>query len=512
MPRIIRLFLFLALFFVASCTEIGSRLPLPFPTPAQHDLVVLIQPGPLTQTEDDNGNPGGLERDLIEAFAQELGVGVKYEIAEPGQFADRLVGTRYHLAAGWLSPVGHSPLQTSEPIFQSRDLIAQHEASLPLSELDDLAGKTVHVIAGSRQALSLKQLHTRLPALQIVEVSNGDVLDLLESLGERRIDYVAIDGYLRDLANQFVPNLRTSLTIGEEQAIVWSLGSNPNPELRAKANAFIQRVQRDGTLARLEDRYFGHLRRLGQADIVKFLGEIELTLPKYRRYFQAAQALTGLDWRLLAAVAYHESHWDPNATSYTNVRGIMMLTEDTADRLEIDNRLDPAQSILGGARYINQLKDTLPPEVEEPDRTWQALAAYNIGPGHFSAARALARQLKADPNAWYELKQVLPKLSQPKYAQQYKTGRARGGEAVILVENIRSYYDILLRNAPPFAPTSASAASLKRLVLEVEEKRRSYVKRANTARALAQGKAGDDEPGLRLPTINQSNEAIQRTE
>ena len=512
MRRLIRLFLFLGLIFVASCTEVGSRLPLPFPTPAQHDLVVLIQPGPLTQTEDDNGNPGGLERDLIEAFAQELGVGVKYEVAEASRFAERLVGTRYHIAAGWMSPVGHSPLQTSEPIFQSQDWIAQHEASLPLGELADLAGKTVHVIAGSRQALSLKQLQAQVPELKIAEVDSGDVLGLLESLGERRVSYVAIDGYLKDLANQFVPNLRTSLGIGAEHPIVWSLGTNPNPELRAKANAFIQRVQRDGTLARLEDRYFGHLRRLSQADIVKFLGEVELTLPKYRRYFQAAQALTGLDWRLIAAVAYHESHWDPNATSYTNVRGIMMLTEDTADRLEIDNRLDPAQSILGGARYINLLKDQLPPEVEEPDRTWQALAAYNIGPGHFSAARALARQLKADPNAWYELKQVLPKLSQAKYAQQFKTGRARGGEAVILVENIRSYYNILLRNAPPFAPTSASAASLKRLVLEVEEKRRSYVKRASTVRALAQAKDGDDEPGLRLPTITQSNEAIQRTE
>ena len=512
MRRLIRLFPFLAIFFIAGCTDVGSRLPLPFPTPAQRELVVLIQPGPLTLTEDDNGNQGGIERDLIEAFALELGVGVKYIVAEPGQFAAPLLDARYHLAAGWLSPVGDSPLKTSEPIFQSQDLIAQHEASLPLSDPRDLAGKTVHVIAGSRQALSLKQLRESLPELQVVEVDKGDILGLLEALGERRIEYVAIDSYLRDLANQFVPNLRTSLGIGPEQPVIWSLGANPNPELQAKVNAFIQRVQRDGTLARLEDRYFGHLRRLGQADIVKFLGEVELTLPKYRRYFQAAQTLTGLDWRLLAAVAYHESHWDPNATSYTNVRGIMMLTEETADRLEIDNRLDPAQSILGGARYINQLKDTLPSEVEEPDRTWQALAAYNIGPGHFSAARALARQLNADANAWYELKQVLPKLSQPKYARQYKTGRARGGEAVILVENIRSYYDILRRYAPHFAPTSATAANLKRLVREVEEKRRTYAKRTAAARAVAQDRAPAEGPGLRLPTIGQEDESSLRAE
>jgi membrane-bound lytic murein transglycosylase F len=116
-------------------------------------------------------------------------------------------------------------------------------------------------------------------------------------------------------------------------------------------------------------------------------GEIETTLPKFRKSFQAAQVLTGLDWRLVAAVAYQESQWDPNATSYTNVRGIMMLTEETADRLQVSNRLDANESILAGARYINLLKDLLPEETEEPDRTWLALAAYNIGPGHFNAAR-----------------------------------------------------------------------------------------------------------------------------
>src|SRR5574343_1684847 len=503
MRRLIRLFLFLGLIFVASCTEVGSRLPLPFPTPAQHDLVVLIQPGPLTQTEDDNGNPGGLERDLIEAFAQELGVGVKYEVAEASSFAERLVGTRYHIAAGWMSPVGHSPLETSEPIFQSQDWIAQHEASLPLGELADLAGKTVHVIAGSRQALSLKQLQAQVPDLKIAEVDSGDVLGLLESLGERRVSYVAIDGYLKDLANQFVPNLRTSLSIGADQPVVWSLGANPNPELRAKVNAFIQRVQRDGTLARLEDRYFGHLRRLSQAEIVKFLGEVELTLPKYRRYFQAAQALTGLDWRLIAAVAYHESHWDPNATSYTNVRGIMMLTEDTADRLQVSNRLDPGESILAGARYIAMLKEQLPDSVPEPDRTWLALAAYNIGPGHFNAARMLAKNLKSDPDSWYDMKRILPKLSQPKVYQQLKTGRARGGEAVILVENIRSYYDILQRNTAPFGPTPAAAESLKRLVAEVEERRKAYAKKIAASKAITTTETSDrtSSSPLKLPTI-----------
>ncbi len=187
----------------------------------------------------------------------------------------------------------------------------------------------------------------------------------------------------------------------------------------------------------------------------KFLGRTETMLPKLRKHFHTAQALSGLDWRLIAAVAYHESQWEPEATSPTGVRGIMMLTEETADHLGLSNRLDPRESIIAGARYLNTLKDLQGNHVQEPDRTWLALASYNIGPGHFNAARTLAKQLKADPTAWYEMKRILPLLAQPKYYERLKSGRARGGEAVILVENIRSYYDILVRHEPPYQPLHA---------------------------------------------------------
>jgi membrane-bound lytic murein transglycosylase F len=491
-----RLLTFSGLLIAASCGDVGSRLP--FPTPAQHDLVVLTSPGLMTYATDENGNPGGLEYDLTQAFAQELGVGVKYLVAEPDDLENQLGKERYHLAAAWLAPQADSGNQATPAIFQTRDILAQHEATLPLTELSQLAGKTVHVMAGSRQAVTLERLKAQLPGMTVVEIGQGDVLDLLEKLGNRQIDYVAIDESVEDIANQHIPNLRTTLPLGKTTPVVWLLGTHPNAELKARLDSFIERVQHDGTLARLEDRYLGHVRRLEQPDIVKFLGEIETTLPKFRKYFQAAQALTGLDWRLIAAIAYHESHWDPNATSYTNVRGIMMLTEETADRLEVSNRLDPSESILAGARYVNLLKEQLSEDVAEPDRTWLALAAYNLGPGHLNTARTLARQLKADPNSWYEMKSILPKLAQPKIYQQLKTGRARGGEAVILVENIRSYYDILQRNAQPFAPTPRSAEGLKQLVIEVEERRKAYVKRTAAARSIS-GLDGTTDPGLKLP-------------
>lgn len=443
---------------LAACSEqlpLLPHRPLPFPTPAQHDLVVLVSNGPLTYYSDDQGALQGLEHDLIEAFAQELGVGVKYLVVTPEEIESSLAAGKAHLAAAWLPAPGDSLQKTTPPILQSSDVLIQHEASLPLNDLDELRGRTVHALAGSRQMATLRELQRKIPDLQVVEYRDGDFFNLLESLGKRQIELVAIDSTLVQVAAQFMPAVQATLELGEAQPVVWWLGPKPNVELLARASAFVERAQRDGTLLRLEDRYFGHVRRLKQADIVAFLGRIETVLPRLRKHFQAAQAITGLDWRLIAAIAYHESQWDPEATSPTGVRGIMMLTEETADRLGVSNRLDVRESILAGARYVNLLKDLQADDVGEPDRTWLALAAYNIGPGHFNAARTLARQIGADPTAWYEMKQVLPLLAQPKYYRQVKSGRARGGEAVLLVENIRSYYDILQRHELPYQPLSA---------------------------------------------------------
>jgi membrane-bound lytic murein transglycosylase F len=143
------------------------------------------------------------------------------------------------------------------------------------------------------------------------------------------------------------------------------------------------------------------------------------------------------------------------------VRGIMMLTERTAEHLGVVDRTDPRESILGGARYLLQLRDALPEAVAEPDRTWLALAAYNIGSGHVEDAMRLARKQGKDPHQWKDLKEVLPLLSNPRIAAGLPHGYARGGEARALTENVRIYYDILQRYEPL---QSQGASWLKRLL------------------------------------------------
>ena len=442
----------LLLFGLTACDGQWFGHALPFPTPAQHDLVVLTTSGPLTYNEDDGGTINGLEHDLVETFAQELGVGVKYIVVEPGEIAARMAAGEAHIAIGWLPPANGQ--RATPTLLESRDILVQTAASLPIKSVADLRGRTVHALTASRQLQNLRQLQKTIPDITVIEETEGDIFDLLDTINETRNHLAVIDSSLVDIATQFTPSLQTTLELSDDSPIVWWLGPKPNAELLARVSGFVEKVQLDGTMARLEDRYYGHVRRLKQTDIVKFLGRTESLLPKLRQHFQAGQSIAGIDWRLLAAIAYQESQWEAEATSPTGVRGIMMLTEETADRLGVSNRLDPRESILAGARYLNLLKEQITTEIKEPDRTWLALAAYNIGPGHFNIARTLARQLGADPGAWYEMKRVLPLLAQAKYYRPLKSGRARGGEAVILVENIRSYYDILVRNEDAFRPIS----------------------------------------------------------
>ena len=510
MNRIKNILVSLFFLHLTACdNSLSPSRPLPFPTPAQHDLVVLVAPGPLTWQMEDETTSTGLEHDLIEAFAGELGVSVKYIQSPPSEIDVRMRAGEAHIAIGWLGKPENPEEQTTPPILKSHDVLIQHEASLPLTKPEELSGRTVHALAGSRQLSTLHKLQQSIPDMKVVASNEADIFELLESVSSQKNDLAAIDSALAELAAPLIPAVQATLALSEEQPIVWWLGKKPNVELLARINRFAEKAQHDGTLASIEDRYLGHVHRLKQADILNFMSEIETTLPKLKKYFQAAELVTDIDWRLIAAVAFHESHWDANATSYTNVRGIMMLTEETADRLRVNNRLDPKEAILAGARYINLLKDQIGDETPEPDRTWLALAAYNIGPGNFSSGQRLAKILKSDPNNWFEMKQVLPKLALPKFRQQLKTGPIRGGEAVILVENIRSYYNILLYNTPTFDPSPAVKTSLQRLVAEVDQLRKNYVSKPKMPTMLSM--AGDTEETPRLPMI-ETDPAVRGTE
>jgi membrane-bound lytic murein transglycosylase F len=160
-------------------------------------------------------------------------------------------------------------------------------------------------------------------------------------------------------------------------------------------------------------------------------------------------------------MGYQESKWDPGAVSFTGVRGLMQLTEDTAAMMRAGNRLDPRASIFGGAKYLSRLLDTVPPRIEDPDRTWFAVAAYNVGFGHVEDARILTQQQGRDPDRWEDVRDFLPLLSQERWYTRTRRGYARGWEPVRYVDNVQAYLNILAVAGIGSAPVSAEQAVKK---------------------------------------------------
>jgi len=409
-------------------------------------LVVLTINGPATWFEDAQGQPSGFEHDLVALFAKDLGVPVEYAfVASPERAEKALAEGRGHLAAALLPRHFDLPGGLAwGPSYRT----AQHQLVWRATDpkprsLADLAGRRVGVIGDT----VADQLLSTAKAAAAIERLASDTApeELLERLAEGRLDAALIDSARFTVARKHFPQLDVAFDVGKPVDYAWRVGAIDQKPLLDRMKVFFARIAADGTLRRLSDRHFAHAARISAIDAGTFLERINTILPKLKVHFLEAERVSGFDWRLIAAIGYQESHWDPRATSPTGVRGLMMLTEETADRLMVADRLDERESILGGARYLGLLADSLPPRIREPDRTWLALAAYNLGVGHLEDARILAQRKGLSPDTWQDVKLALPGLADPAVYVGLKHGFARGHEAMQFVDNVRNYQDILAR-------------------------------------------------------------------
>jgi len=129
--------------------------------------------------------------------------------------------------------------------------------------------------------------------------------------------------------------VRVAFDISDEQSLAWAFPKNTDDSLYQAAKAFFDSYAKSGELKHLLARHYGHVRDYDYAGTPTYLRHVNRRLPNYRELFEQAAERTGLDWMLLAAVAYQESHWNPLAVSPTGVRGMMMLTRVTARQLQI---------------------------------------------------------------------------------------------------------------------------------------------------------------------------------
>jgi membrane-bound lytic murein transglycosylase F len=405
--------------------------------------------------------PSGPEFDLVQGFADELGVALVIEsVSSVSEIVPQLLQGRVHMAAAGLSITDSRKeyVNFGHP-YESVDmqLIYRLGEGKPNS-IDDIVGKRIEVLAGSSHADMLASLKTEYPGLEWTENADAEVSVLLGKVASGEIDYTVADSTEFNIHRNFHPDLRVAMDLQMGDPLAWAFSKDSGNSLLAKADEYLIEQSRNGTLDRIHDRYYGHTKKFDYVGTRNFIRHYESRLPRYRDSFEKAGDEWGVDWRLLAAIAYQESHWRSQAISPTGVKGIMMLTEDTANYLGLDDRVDPITSIFGGARFYARQTERIPDTVDEPDRTWMALAAYNVGFNHIKDARWIVEQKGGDPDSWMDLEQALPLLAQRQWFAQLPYGYARGWEPVMYVNNIRSYYEILVWLTDNETPEPGEAA------------------------------------------------------
>jgi membrane-bound lytic murein transglycosylase MltF len=241
---------------------------------------------------------------------------------------------------------------------------------------------------------------------------------------------------------QQFPALR--FKVSDDEDFVWVLRQDL-AHVAAHLDDWTRTVHSQLFVANLYVKYFAHLGLLNKFDLVMLKVRYRRDLPRYRRLFNEAGRRHDIDPLFIAAMSYQESHWDPEATSFTGVRGLMMLTQETAAEIGVTDRLDPRQSIFGGTKYFTQLRKQLDEEIGRPDNSYFALAAYNVGLGHVEDAQEVVRRNGQDHTSWSHLRDALPLLADPRVYTTLKYGKARGREPVRYVDSIRNYYSLMSR-------------------------------------------------------------------
>ncbi|MCD0206047.1 membrane-bound lytic murein transglycosylase MltF [Klebsiella aerogenes] len=408
---------------------------------ARGELRVSTINSPLTYAAINNKDYG-LDYELAKRFADYLGVKLKVTVRQniSQLFDDLDAGKTDMLAAGLVYNTERVKNYQAGPTYYSvsQQLVYRVGGNRPRTlagiNAEQLAIAPGHVALNDLQALK----ESKYPDLNWRVDEKRGTTALMQAVIDGTLEYIVADSVAVSLFQRVHPELAVALDISDEQPVTWFSEKSEDNSLSAAMLDFFNSMNEDGTLARLEEKYLGHGNDFDYVDTRTFLRAVQNTLPDLKPLFE--KYARQIDWRLLAAIAWQESHWDPQATSPTGVRGMMMLTRNTAQSLGLTDRTDAEQSLDGGMRYLQDMMAKVPEAIPKEERIWFALAAYNMGYAHMLDAMALTKKQKGNPNSWSDVKQRLPLLSQKPYYSRLKYGYARGHEAYAYVENIRKYH------------------------------------------------------------------------
>jgi membrane-bound lytic murein transglycosylase F len=412
----------------------------------------------------------GLEFELATAYAAYLGAKLHmYPVANEHALQAELAAGRADIAAASLTstPEWSRVADAADPYTLIPQLVVyQRNGAKPRDTLQ-LESARLAVRAGTPQERILERLKSTVAPSLNWEETAPSVADPIEDVDSGQADYAITDEREFSFAHHLYPNVLVGFALPEKRPVQWMVRHGA-PGLLASVNTFFHDLAASGRLPQLVQESSGDTRPFAYEESREFQAHVNDRLPQFRGWFEAAAAQSGIDWRLLAAVGYQESKWDPRAASDEGAVGVMMLTADTAQAMGIKDRTDPAQSIAAGARYLARVREMIPDRIAEPDRTWLTIAAYNVGFGHLEDARIIAQAHGKNPDSWADVREQLPLLAQERWYDRAKRGYARGWEPVQFVDRIQRYLTLLEWQpgearptivAPPASGATAPAAA-----------------------------------------------------
>ena len=403
----------------------------------------------------------GLEYQLAERFAGELGVKLTmYPVANERAMQDELAAGRADIAAASLSdsPDWQKVGDAAVPYASLPQLVVYRRSGVRPRDTLQLERARLAVRAGSPQERILDKLRrTVAPTLEWVQTAPSSA-DPIEDVDSGNADYAISDAREFSFARHLYPNVLVGFALPDTRPVQWIVRKGATGLLE-RVDQFFGALAQSGELPQLVAEASGDTRRFEFEESREFQSHVADRLPRYRSWFEQAATAVGIDWRLLAAIGYQESKWDPRAVSSEGAQGLMMLTADTAQAMGIKDRNDPQQSIFAGARYLAQVREMIPDRIPEPDRTWLTIAAYNVGFGHLEDARVITQSLGKDPDSWAEVREQLPLLAQDRWYSRAKRGYARGWEPVQFVDRIQRFLTLLEWQPGEAVPARSVAAA-----------------------------------------------------
>lgn len=399
------------------------------------------------------GQGMGYDYELVNAFAKAHGLKVEIRMLDDlNAMFDRLRTGDGDLIACNLTRTRErlKDVAFTEPLSKTRQVLVQRrpsgrEAEKTIDDWFDLIGREVYVHGFSvfQQTIdSLTQKHGGGP-IMIEASGNLSSERLIRLVSEGQIDLTIADENTAMLNATYYPNLDISFALTEPQEIAWAVRKNADSLLLA-LNQWITDKKTARKRNFVYHKYFKAAKNQ-QARVQSVFSSLEgKRISEFDEAIKRHSKDIRWDWRLLSAMIYHESRFNPEARSWAGAFGLMQLMPRTAERFGIDTTHTREANIRAGVAYLKYLDKYWTPRIKDPEeRVNFVLASYNVGPGHVQDAREIARQTGKDPNVWFNnvADALLMKSDRDFIALEgVKHGYCRGAEPVNYVTNVRSKF------------------------------------------------------------------------